>query len=203
MEDWLDDCDTITDYASAYSEPGYTLPEGKMVIFGSWWGQSLSRKEDPTYVKANDPVLRLATVLERSGHVLEWHDEWWTCGECGNAIRTTADSYSWTPSYVLLHECEVVCVECIAADPEEYVQHLLNNDSTADTFGTDLEALGFVQIPEDTFYESGWHPGQTDDPAEIGPRMTPEGHDRVWQINGVGQFDIRFTMWTRPDDYES
>ena len=203
IEDWLNSGQTITDSADHYSEPGYDLPEGKMVLFGNWWGESLSRKGDPTYVKDDDPVIRVGKVLERCGHELEWLDEWWVCSECGGAVRNTSDSYSWRPYYHIFNECEPVCGDCIKADPSAYIEDLLNNDEDAVTFDLNLTALGFEQVPEDVWYENGWHPGQDDDPREIGPRMTPEGHDRIWLINSVGQFDMRFTMWTRPEGWEA
>ena len=43
------------------------------------------------------------------GRTKEWADEWSMCADCGKAFRTSPNSYGWTPSYVLLGECDLVC----------------------------------------------------------------------------------------------
>jgi hypothetical protein len=100
-------------FASAYAEPGYTQPD-KGILFANW-------NYFPNEVTA---------LLEQYGYAIEWSDEWYTC-ECGKAVRTTADSYSWQPSYVMLHECEIVCLDCLNGDAGEYLESLEDNPSTA------------------------------------------------------------------------
>jgi hypothetical protein len=84
-------------YASAYAEPGYTQP-AKGILFANW----------------NHLPKGIDTVLERYGYAVEWSDEWATCDDCGKAVRTQPDSYSWTPRYRedLLRQGDIVCLQC-------------------------------------------------------------------------------------------
>ena len=90
-------------YSSEYAEPGYTQPK-KGILFSDW-----------NYLPRG-----IGDLLSRMGYELEWEDEWTTCSDCGKALRTSADSYSWQPSYFLMYECEMYCKEC--ADIPEYLR---------------------------------------------------------------------------------
>lgn len=200
LQDHLDCGDIIYNYAEDYAEPGYRLDGDGPIALGDWNDKYRYDRDTGERTLVDDTPSRLAAVLERCGWTIDWEDEYLVC-DCGKAFRTTADSYSWK-MYGVIGDGEYACGDCVHDDPETWIVDLLNNDRRADTLGLDLAALGFRQIPEDEYYENGWHPGQTDDPSEIGPRMTPEGHDRIWQIIGVGQFDVRFSMWVRPENYD-
>jgi hypothetical protein len=169
-------------YASEYAEPGYTQP-AKGIVFANW----------------NVFPRGLDSILERAGYEIEWSDEWSTCEDCGRAVRTSADSYGWTRSYVIMGEGSLLCRECV--DEDEYInEYLLNKTDAADTFGIDLAAHGFTKVNADS-YQNGWHPGQNDNPRDIADKLT-SGVDYVFQIDDKGQFDIRFSVWTRPVEDE-
>ncbi len=85
-------------YATAYAEPGYAQPT-KGILFANW--NYLPRDFDK--------------VLERAGYAVEWSDEWATCDGCNNAVRTSPDSYCWTPSYVL-DDDGVYCLACAGTE---------------------------------------------------------------------------------------
>lgn len=186
------ECGAIVDSASEYAEPGYS---GDCILFGDWNRETRYDAETKTrvdrYPPSRDPRERVARVAERLGAKLEWCDEWATCGECGAAVRTQPDSYSWTRSFHIFNECELVCIDCCLGGVESYVDSLVGNLETADTFGVDLAALGFSLVEDG---ESGWHPGQDSDPAVMAAGV--DG-DLVFQIDGVGQFDCRFSLWRR------
>src|ERR1700733_2652991 len=74
-------------YAHAYGEPGYTDPK-KAILFANW----------------NYFCKEVYNLLGKAGYALEWSDEWSTCNDCGNAVRTSADSYSWQPFYAIVND---------------------------------------------------------------------------------------------------
>lgn len=190
VQDLLDD-GTIYDYSHAYAEPGYDdPPEGRSIFLANW--------NDPTAARA-------ARVLEHCGHEIQWYDEWHSCQDCGRLVRVQPDSYSWTPSYALVNECEIICHDCLTLDTvaDEYVDsdtHALT-PSLWNALADEVTSAGFTRVPDDdTYYESGWHPGQTDNPHEIGAayRAAHPGHRTLWRILGVGQFDARFALYAAP-----
>ena len=81
-------------FASQYREPGYTQP-AKGVLFANW-----------NYFSKD-----VCEILESYGYSLEWSDEWATCSQCYQAVRTVPDSWGWTPSFTLL-DGELDCVDC-------------------------------------------------------------------------------------------
>jgi len=185
------------DVAHGYNEPGYGDPDSGVVVFGDW--NPSCGFDKPQAEQDRDLMVRLARVLEALGADTQWSDEWTTCGQCHRAIRTSPDSYSWVPSFRLT-DGEVECAECLLSDPADYVEsYLLNDVDSADTFGVDLSALGFTQAEAG---ENGWHPGQNDTPEQMVEALA-DGLDYVFQIDGTGQFDVQFSIWTRPDTYTS
>jgi hypothetical protein len=200
LEDHLSCGDIIYNYAEDYADPGYSREGNGPIALGNWNDKTHYDPETQERTVIDDTPSRLAAVLERAGWTIDWDDEYLVC-ECGKAFRVQADSYSWT-MYGFIGDGDYACGDCVQEDPEAFIQSYLNEDRMADTIGLDLESIGFVQVPEDTFYESGFHPGQNDNPSELGPRLTPDGYDRIWQINGTGQFDVRFSLWIRPEGYE-
>ena len=165
-------------FAPAYAEPGYTNPE-RGILFGNW-------NYFPTAV---------TSLLEQYGYAIEWSGEWSTCDQCGNAVRTTADSYSWQPSHVILNECEIVCTDCIKGDASDYLESLEDEPTKALNISSiDPADYGYTLVQGD--YENGFHPGQTDNPKQIHAELTEKGHSRIlFVIDSVGQFDIRFQAW--------
>jgi hypothetical protein len=186
----------ISNWAPEYAEPGYgPVKDGACILFGNW-NEKTEWKDGQRTVVSNLPE-RFSKIAEYAGYEMEWEDEWSTCEDCGKAVRTNADSYGWTRSYVILGECSLVCRDCV--DEEDYISdYLLNESGHADTFGIDLSSYGFTKLNSDSF-ENGWHPGQNDSPAEIVKHL-PNGVEFVFQIDNVGQFDVRFSCWTRPTE---
>ena len=116
------------------------------------------------------------------------------------AVRTSADCYSWSPSYVLLNECEIVCIDCLTGNESsvrDYLESLENRTSNALQLHIDPAKYGYVRL-EDGF-ENGFHPGQNDDPKKITERLREAGEQRplLFKIDGTGQFDIEFSVYAR------
>ena len=80
---------------------------------------------------------RLDALLEASGHVTEWSDEWIRCEGCLKAVRTAPNGHSWTRSYFELDD-GFSCCECIRQDPEPYLEALRGKHWQCDT----LDILG-------------------------------------------------------------
>jgi hypothetical protein len=69
----------------------------------------------------------------------------------------------------MIGECTLLCVECIASDPEELIQELIGDSTRCLTVDVhqriSLEDMGFRKVNEND-YESGFHSGQDDTPDE-------------------------------------
>ena len=171
-------------FASEYGEPGYDQPKAG-ILFADW----------------NDCPKWLIAGLERRGYSLEWCDEWIEASETSKAYRTSPDCYGWLPYYVI-NDCEVIGGDEIEGGDmlEWYInEYLLNDPTRANLFrGVDLEKLGFEQY--NGTFESGWYPGQNDDPKDVFRKIQRElpKMDVVFSITGKGQFDVHWKAWIRP-----
>lgn len=168
------------DCAGTYAERGYDDPE-RAILFANW----------------NKVPREIQVKLEEAGYSLEWSDEWLQSSD--KAYRTKADCYSWTPYYVLTDDGEVVGGDEIEEDPTWYVEeYLLNDPDHCNVFDINLAKLGFKPIDQE--FETGWHPGQTDDPHKVFERLQDEmpDHDFVFDLKSQGQFDAHWRVWSRP-----
>lgn len=174
------------DYAHAYGEPGYTSPAHPGgIILANW----------------NDVPKRIAQYLEEAGWELEWSDEWTIVDN--KAYRTQADSYSWQPTAVCPPtDCEYITPE----DGAELAIESFASEHPGEIYSLpywvtddDLTEAGFELYADKL--ESGWYPGQTDDPVKISRQLLREGGPArrvVARVDGVGQFDCRFSIWFAP-----
>ena len=164
-------------WAREYAELGYSDPE-KGILFANW-----------------NKFCREATdLLESAGYEIEWSDEWTTCGECGKAMRTNPDSYGWQPSYFLVNDCEMLCIDCL--DVEEYLESLEDNPRQALNDHISPADYGYIKLEGE--FENGLHPGQNDNPKNIYERLHAAGHKRLlFNIDEVSQFYITFSIWEK------
>ena len=189
---------TVYDYADDYGEPGYTRDNDNdaPILIGYWWCRC-----DAT------PDLHSITdhYPELDDHDLLWSDEWVVVDN--KAYRTKPDSYGWQPTAILPpDDCEYVvpAEEGLPATIE--MLDAIDNPRTA-IFArwfspADLADDGWtIYEPDDPhFYESGWHPHQTDDPETVLATISENlpDHETVFYISATGQFDIRWQAYTRP-----
>lgn len=145
----------------------------------------------------NEVSNKACDLLERAGYACHWCDEWSTCDDCGKAIRTQPDSYSWQPAFVEMRESgELYCFEC--ADFDEYLRDLEDDPRRCCFAHVDPAEYGYVRLSEPDEYESGFHPGQNADPSTILAALHAEGKRRiVFRISDTGQFDVSFETWQR------
>jgi len=176
------------DWTEEYGEPGYANPELGIILsnwnyFPRWFGDA----------------------LERAGYELEWSDEWtidWDGQQ--KAYRTSPDSHSWEPSFIYTDDgiltrdddhADVIdyCAIESAKDPIRCVPSWVTDE---DMFGAGYEPDG-SEYP----YESGWHPGQDDDPKKIAERAFKFGAKKmVFRKVENSQFYARFEAWVQKEE---
>lgn len=179
MEQALSEIENMN-YAQAYAEPGYSDPE-KGILFADW--NIFPRGVD--------------SILEAYGYAIEWQDEWTTCGNCSKAVRTSADSYDWQPSYTLA-DGELTCNEC--QDWPAYLESIEDNANSACVAACDPSEHGYERISDKAEYENGWHEGMNDDPRKILKALQAKGYEHiVFRISETSQFYITFEVWQRKD----
>jgi len=181
----------VTNMGIGFSEPGY---DGEEWVTGNWNPRRFPRDGEPPLTNEESLPSRLADALEKLGVETLWLDEWEPCHECYKAVRTVENSYSWLPSYINV-EGTFLCMNCATFDDVE--DEAVNNHNYAVPRQFDLSAEGFTRY-NDLYYESGWHPGQNDNPEVLKAQAQDEGwEDVVFQLDSTGQFDMRFSMWVR------
>lgn len=169
-------------WAPSYAEPGYTdSPKG--VLWANW--NVFPRDFD--------------RILERAGYTVEWSDEWSTCDGCNRAVRTSPDSYQYQPFYVLMNDCEIVCLDCV--DWPDYLESIEDNPDMAVIAECYPGKYGYHRVSDSEAYENGFHPGQDDNPATILKALHAAGREHiVFRIPETSQFYIRFETWQRNAD---
>jgi len=153
-------------HCNGYAEPGYDDKE--CVATGNW--NALGNKTMSERMRQLPE--RLAKLFERIGVECEWSDEWSTCDECGKFVRTSPDSHSWSPSYVVATDAdsyvvaadaELLCLEC-AGEPTFdrwdvclaywHAAHGWNGTKQATKIRLRLEKLGYKPSPREEYSEN-------------------------------------------------
>lgn len=166
-------------WSEGYAERGYDQPK-RGILFANW----------------NGWPRELTDVLERAGYAIEWSDEWATCDDCNRAVRTSPDSYGWQKQFTMPDDCTILCREC--TDWPEYLKSIEDNEDKAVPSYIDPTEYGYVRLSEADAFASGWHPGQTDTPAEVLAKAQTEGKKGIlFRVSDVGQFDVHFETWIR------
>jgi len=127
-------------------------------------------------------------------------DEYSLCCNCHKHVRTSPDSYSWTPPMFLDSE-GYVCDECCEGgsfDAEALEEYKNAQKSIPDTF--DLERLGLVKVNKESF-EHGLYGGQLDTPEPIIDTFNTNNID-VWFKVYPRQFDLEFDVYVMAEDLE-
>lgn len=200
----------VTDVMRGYAEPGYGSDDS-VIVMGNWNPARFPHGDEPALTAEENLMPRLAEALERAGAEIEWFDEWTQCQECYRAVRTSENSYHWKPSYVWLDDCTIVCASCAIAMGEDALASYVNDTDKCVTWceAAHLESLGYVQWEPSNphTYESGWHPGQTDKPADIladirrtvpePTELSPAEGDVIFMLDESSQFYIRFSAYVR------
>jgi len=167
------------DYATHYGEPGYQNPEVG-ILFADW----------------NPVSRRICDYLEEAGYELEWCDEWYVDYDNDKAWRTSPTSYDW--------QCSIRYTEHGVLTPddslEDWIDEIAMTDWSQPT-GTvpswitpnDLEERGFIKYNGD--FETGWHPGQTDDAHVIAVLLFETIPDIERVLFRIGESSQFYTVW--------
>lgn len=196
----------VTDYCSKYGEPGYDLDtdaETPLVVLGDYWcrcdrfGTDDNGRAELHGREKHHP--RLWARLEEQGVQFEWYDEWIVEHETGKAYRTTGDCYAWMPSYTIDDGGEILTPD---SDLNAWLEWAANDAArcllSRVWSSADLIRAGFERYNGQ--YESGWHPGQDDDPQAITATIHAERGDDVdivFLLDSTGQFDVAFSAYYR------
>lgn len=171
------------EYCNHYGERGYTNPAAS-ILFANW----------------NNISKRTADYLESAGFELEWSDEWSIDYDNDKAYRTSGNSYDWVCAVTYTDNGDMLTPDDSISD---WIDELQMTDSghrpralpdwiTA----ADVEAEGYSAINGD--YESGFHPGQTDDPKAIAKSAFDRGAvSVVFRIKEASQFYIVFQGYAK------
>lgn len=144
---------------------------------------------------------RTQDVLEQAGYTLDWCDGVSRCDECYKAIETQPTHYGWKAQFHVGDGC-IICAKCLASDPEPLLEDLRGNEDKALTLDNiDLSEHGYARV--ERRFENGWYGGQDDSPKAIAKWLRErEIEDFIFEIDSVGQFDMRFSVWVREEDAE-
>jgi hypothetical protein len=141
-------------------------------------------------------ILRDGDILEKAFDIC-FADEYSSCCSCGKLIKTSPSYYGNLPEY-LYTDCEILCADCYTDD--DIIGLYLNDADKAVNprqLRKSLKKHGFICYRDNL--ESGFHPGQTDNPHKISQELEAEipGAEWIFCIDGAGQFDIHFSLWYR------
>lgn len=127
-------------------------------------------------------------------------DEYSTCSNCGKILRTSPDSYCWTPDYIQTEDGELFCMDCIDLNDilEEYANKLKSLPYEIQKQAINQDLL----IELDFKYENGLHSGMNDDPKIIIKTFKKAGIDLWFNVN-PSQFYVEFTILVNPENKES
>lgn len=126
--------------------------------------------------------------------VFDFDDEYMTCSDCGNLIKTSPDGYDWTADF-WHSEGGIQCATCAESDQYEgFIGHIKNNPKRANTLISDLSDYGYTQIEAE--YQAGWY-GTNDNPETILKRLQAKSPDCdfIFGIDNVGQYHCDFAVW--------
>lgn len=130
-----------------------------------------------------------------------YSDEYTTCSDCQNIIRTSPTSYHWQPDF-FLGDGFIACNVCFNKQEdyqEKYIEERINDPKEAVNgmlSEKQLQELGFKKYNQESF-EHGLHNGQTDNPNEIYNELSVLYYDVLFVVDEVSQFYITFSVWVR------
>ncbi len=89
----------------------------KGVVTGNWNNvDEYDRATQTRRVVSNIPE-RLSAIFEKMGVQIEWSDMVSRCDDCGLLVETTPSHAWWKPEYVIVNDCELLCLAC--AEPKD------------------------------------------------------------------------------------
>jgi len=198
----------VTDYASEYGEPGYGDDDTTCVVLGDYWcsknkgcdffPQGGTPDNNLHGIEVHHPLLW--AQLEAQGVEFEWYDEWTIDHEADKAYRTSADSYSWTPSFVWTESGDMLTVD---TDLDTWIEWAIEDPTKRPLLPrlhTEEVILNAGFTKHNGRFESGWYEGQNDNPAKVLEELREQhGEDieALFRLDSTGQFDVGWSAYWR------
>lgn len=174
---------------------GRDAPKG--IVAANWNDADCYYKETQARVTYPERLQsRLCAIFKKLGVEIEWSDTVTGCSDCGKCIQTEPDCYSWQPGFIV-GDGEIFCSECAEDDAETLLEDA--EGGTWNNASIDPADHGYVALPES--YETGWHPGQNDDPRKVLAALRAKGINRALVvIEDVGQFDSKWRVYVHESE---
>lgn len=169
-------------------------------VFGDWSSQS-KFIDNVKEILELDPDMADYQVEKELETNFVFDDEYDFCSDCHAVIRMSPSHYGWQPDF-MIGDGYIACNKCFNNNEdyqEAYIEDRVNNPTSAINgliTEKQIEELGFTKANNDS-YESGLHYGQNDDPETIYNTLKNDYSEVIFFIDGVGQFDIDFSVWVR------
>tara|TARA_R110000868_G_scaffold49697_1_gene159904 strand:- start:5134 stop:5862 length:729 start_codon:yes stop_codon:yes gene_type:complete len=188
-----------------WNDPIYQYKRAEQEIeeldsYPNWFDESFDGKAVLT-ANWNNVSKRTYSLLEAYGFDCAWSDQVEGCKNCYRAVNNTPQCYGDMQVIKRIEDENGIvslCPRCaVERFDEDVLPSLINNPSSADTLGMDLASYGFTRHNGE--YENGFHAHQTDDPKAIMDSIhaTRPELEVIFQIRDIGQFDVKFSAWTR------
>lgn len=156
-------------------------------------------------------------LIDKAGLEMGFSDTYDRCSECYTLIYTQPNGYGDHGRFRHTEEGELICRECDLKDPERYLTEYLEDLAKPSRFIRAFELpipAGFRQIcEEDTFmgeprkhpimFERGLHLHQRENPKSQYALLSDNGITDVLFDIETGQFDVRWSLWVRDENYEA
>lgn len=113
IRSWAEEVQWYEDYADGSG----SAPKG--LVTANW--NDITEWHGNERVEVSDIPSRVCSLFERCGLEINWCDEVSMCDGCYKAIQTEPDCFSFRPSF-MVGDGEILCQECIADDPEPWLE---------------------------------------------------------------------------------
>ena len=141
---------------------------------------------------------KIIDLLDNLNIAYGFSDEYTTCNDCSNVIRTSPDCYQWQADFYL-GDGFICCNECFNDNnevQENYIEELVNNPKKANQLLSkeQLTNLGYTKLNKDQ-YQSGLHTSMDDSPQDIFDSLKNTYDNIIFMIDNVSQFYIEFDVY--------
>lgn len=186
-------------YYQGLLERGQMTFDGYSFEWGFEFSPEIARQILVWYAENDNDLLDLNDRIKDEIGEIEWgfDDEYSTCDSCGDVLRTSPDSYDWTPEYYETENGERFCEECsqkYSNDAIEEIQHAIDNGDSPKSYNWIFDLSEEWQQVKHPYYahskwENGLHHGQNDSPLKQGKIV------RFVKHNDTSLFQIVFRVY--------
>lgn len=182
---------------------GQSDPASGVIALGNWNDCTTYDETSHTFQKIDQhdwwDIFR--AILKGMDVECDWSDMFEPCDCCEQLIETQPSSGPSDPSWRDA-DGALYCEPCtIAHFCDAYLESLKGKSRKALRMAIDLAAHGYQKLDFD--FEHGLHYGQADDPKIIARSLRSLGITNfIFEITGIGQFDIEFVVWVHKDEIE-